>query len=145
MTDGIAEILIRISEINDEDERVAELRKANDRYPAIYKVLKHGFCRRIKWNLPPGTPPFEKQKKAMDLQGNLHSKIRNFEYFVQGNYPDMKPHQREKVFIGMLETCDPDDADLLIMVKDRKIRYNKRITPLLCRKAWPDRTDDDWK
>ena len=82
----------------------------------------------ILWDLPPGEPPFRKNEKAMDLQHILVGRIRMFEYFVRGNYPHLTRGKREQMFIDLLEQVDPDDTELLIMVKDKDVHYGKAIT-----------------
>jgi hypothetical protein len=41
--------------------------------------------------------------------------------YLNGNRPDLKKHQRENLFIGLLESLHPKDAELLIAVKDKKV------------------------
>ena len=142
MTEGIAEILERISKIEDEKERAEALRKSGKEYPGVFQCLGHAFHPEVRWDLPQGDPPYKKNDKAMDLQGMLHGRIRTFEYFVKGNHPNVKPHKREQIFIQLLETVDPDDAELLLMIKDKRVRYNKRITRRIFQMAFPEETKD---
>ena len=48
----------------------------------------------------------------------------------------MKPLQREVQFVQFLETLDPDDAKLVLSIKDKKMPY-KGITRKLFEEAWP--------
>ena len=120
----MAEIFKRIMSLKTKAERMEELQRA--KRPAILKLLEHAFNEHITWDLLEGTPPYKKNTKEMDLQHVLYQRIRMFEYFLKENYPNMKRHRREQIFINRLETVDPDDADLLVMVKDKKIRYHGR-------------------
>ena len=48
-----------------------------------------------------------------------------------------KRTRKEQLFIELLEVLDPDDAELLIAMKDRKMPY-ENITEDLVRKTFPD-------
>ena len=41
------------------------------------------------------------------------------------------------MFVGLLERLDPEDAKLLIAVKDKKLSY-KGLTYKLVKDTWPD-------
>jgi hypothetical protein len=41
--------------------------------------------------------------------------------YLLGNNPELGKVKRERLFIGLLETMYPKDAQLLIAVKDRKV------------------------
>ena len=53
-----------------------------------------------------------------------------------GPYPNMRPLQRETQFVQFLESLDPDDAKLVVSIKDKKMPY-KGITKGLFEEAWP--------
>jgi len=48
----------------------------------------------------------------------------------------MSPHKREVQFVNFLESLDPDDAKLVISIKDKTMPY-KGITRKLFEEAWP--------
>ena len=134
-TKGIAEALKQVAEVEDEEQRADDLRWARNNIPGVYHCLKHAYKDALKWDLPKGKPPFKRAVKEMDAQGVLQSRIRTFEYFVTGNHPNVNKARREKMFIDLLEIVDPDDADLLVMVKDKKLKYNRRLTKAFVKKA----------
>ena len=41
--------------------------------------------------------------------------------YLKGNQPDLTQLKREMLFIGLLESIDKRDAELLIAVKDKKL------------------------
>ena len=136
---GVAEILQKVSKLSRRSDKVNELRK-NDNF-AVRTILQGAFDSRIKWLLPEGTPPFKKND-LVDLEGVLYAEVRKLYLFVEGGKNDLKPLKRETLFIELLESLAPADADLLCAVKDKKIPY-KGITPQLVREAFPGLLGDE--
>jgi hypothetical protein len=71
--------------------------------------------------LPEGAPPY-KPCEVLDTEGRLYQEARTLPLYLYGNRPDLKQHQRENLFIGLLESLHPKDASLLIAVKDKKVK-----------------------
>lgn len=113
----IAEALKRISEIKDKKERVEAL-KQNDVEP-IKAILNGMFNPNIKFDLPPGDPPYSPSQ--FNDPSALMRSTRQFFHFVEGS--TMGKMQREKLFLQLLEAVDADDAKLLIAMKDKKSPY----------------------
>lgn len=133
--EGTAELLDRVSKTSSRKEQVAILRQDHNR--TLENIIDLCFNPNIKWLLPPGSPPYKPQVKEMDLQGTLFNQTRRFGVFLaSGPYPQMNPTQREAQFIQFLESLDPDDAKLVVAVKDKKMPY-KGITQKLFEEAWP--------
>jgi hypothetical protein len=49
----------------------------------------------------------------------------------------MKPLKREGLFLNLLETLNPEEADLLVAAKDKSMKY-KGITKRLVNDAFPN-------
>ena len=138
---GVAEILEKVSKISRRSDKVNELRK-HDNF-ALRTILQGAFDPRVEWLLPEGVPPFKKNE-LVDLEGVLYAEARKLYLFVKGGKDDLKPLRRETLFIELLESLAPADADLLCAVKDKKIPY-KGITPQLVREAFPGLLGDEQK
>ena len=133
--EGVAEALSRISKIRSRNDKVAALR--SDHSMAMENVVDICFNPDIKFDLPEGEPPYTPQPKESDCQSVLYANLRKFGIFMKnGPYPNMKPLQREVQFVQFLETLDPDDAKLVLSIKDKKMPY-KGITRKLFEEAWP--------
>jgi hypothetical protein len=102
-------------------------------------MLKYIFKENIAWDLPEGAPPYKAQAKETDLQHVLFSEFRRIKIFMMGEYPQMKPIKRETLFIEFLESLDPDDAKLIIAMKDKKSPY-KGLTKKTVLEAFPKDT-----
>ena len=123
--EGVAETLKRISKIHSHKQRIETIQK--DHNIPMEILIDCCFNPNIKFLLP----------KESDAQGFLFSQIRRMGIFhSKGNYKDMKQMQRERQFIDFIESCDPDDADLIVSIKDKKMPY-PNITERLFKDAWP--------
>jgi|TARA_R100000081_G_C4726417_1_gene120933 hypothetical protein len=135
MKEGIAEALTRISKIKSRKEQVEKLRSGHSIPMEI--LVDCCFNPNIKFLLPPGKPPYKPLPKESDAQSYVYSQIRRMGIFHnKGNYPDMNQLKRERQFIDFIEACDPDDAELIVSIKDKKMPY-KGITAKLFEEAWP--------
>ena len=133
--EGVAEALTRISKIKSRKEQIAALR--SDHSIAMENVVDICFNPQVNFDLPEGAPPYKPQPKESDCQAVLYANLRKFGIFMKnGPYPNMKPLQREVQFVQFLETLDPDDAKLVLSIKDKKMPY-KGITRKLFEEAWP--------
>ena len=130
---SISEILKTASNITNEDHRIAYL-KANYNI-ALESIIRGAFDPNIKWQLPEGSPPY-KPNVLVDQQHVLYTECRRLYLFIEGGHPTLKQTRREQLFVEMLEALDPDDAKLLLAVKDKHLPY-PGITPELIRKGFP--------
>jgi len=130
---GIAEILGKIASLKTKDEKIAALRQ-NDNY-AIRTILQGAYSKDIKWLLPPGEVPYKKNDLE-DLESVLYSEIRKLYLFVEGGNPNLKQLRRETLFIELLESLAPADAELLAAIKDKKLPY-KGLTEAIVKEAFP--------
>ena len=132
---GIAEILSQISKIKDIQERQNALGSCHSIQPLI-QILHACFHPEVKFALPEGAPPFTKLKKDVDAQGTLYRESKRLYLFIEGLSPNVNQLKRETLFVQLLESLDPDDADLLLGVKDKKMIY-PGITYDLVAKTFP--------
>ena len=132
MKESIAEILQEVSKQKVKKDKVSMLLKLKESTPHVFTMLKYIFKQNILWDLPEGNPPYKPQPKESDLQHMLYSEFRRLKIFMKGEYPQMKPMKRELLFIEFLESLDPDDAKLVIALKDKKSPYKGLTKKLLC-------------
>ena len=64
----------------------------------------------------------------------LPREMRKFQYFFKES--NLNTIKREKLFIELLETVSPEEAKLVLMVKNKKLTY-KGITRKLVEEALP--------
>jgi len=135
MVEGIAEALERISQAKGRNGKIEALRGSSSK--AMKAVMGYCFDPNVEWLLPEGAPPYTPLKKSTDSQATLLAKHHMLEYFVKSpKFPNMTQVKREQVFIQFLESLDPDDAALIISIKDGNMPYDG-ITAFVAAKAFP--------
>tara|TARA_Y100000004_G_C8916910_1_gene413534 strand:- start:638 stop:1063 length:426 start_codon:yes stop_codon:yes gene_type:complete len=140
MVNGIAEILEECSKIDKRYGRLTFLQQNSSQ--ALKAVLGFCFDPKIKWLLPEGDPPYEPNKKSTDSQNVLLADHRKLHIFVESaEYKDLRAIKREQLFIQFLEELDPDDARLMLSIKNKKMPY-KGITAALVKDAFPNLAKD---
>jgi hypothetical protein len=81
---------------------------------------------------------------GQDLDGRNKTSIRheylNFYNFIQGGNNTLTTSRREMMFINMLQGLHPKEAELLVLVKDKKLTDKYKITKDHVSKAYPDIT-----
>lgn len=132
---GVAEILSQISKIKDVQERQNALGTCAGN-KAIMQILHATFHPDVKFLLPDGAPPFTKLAKSVDAQGTLYRESKRFYIFIEGLSPPVQQLKRETLFVQLLESLDPDDADLVLAMKDKRMPY-KGITYSLVYNTFP--------
>lgn len=120
---GISEILYEISKIKNFDQRKAALASCRNN-KVLLQVLNATFNPSVKFLLPEGSPPYKQAVSEMDLQSSLYRESRKMYYFIEGMAPNMPQLKRETLFVQMLEVLDPNDAKLVIGMKDKKMPYD---------------------
>ena len=142
MNEGVAETLERIGKLGTKKEKIEELSKYQNDFP-IKALLDMVDKPRIEFLLPETDPPYKPLEKGHDAQNVLKHDVRKMKYFINTNEgKNLRPFKREQIFIEMLESVDPDDAKLLLQVKNKKLQY-KGITKDVVSKAFPG-IDNNW-
>jgi len=139
MNEGVAETLARIDKIKTKPKRIEELAKFKDDFP-IKVILDMVYNPNIEFLLPETDPPYKPNEKESDSQNVLKHDIRKLKYVVntsEGN--NLRQLKRELLFVELLESIDPDDAKLLLHVKNKSLPY-KGITKDVVSKAMPEIT-----
>lgn len=143
MQKSFHEIFSEVEKARTKAEKVAVLRKYSG--PGIKQVLGLTFDPRVVWLLPEGTPPYKPLPESADQQAGLLQELRKLYLFVQGDTEtqrNLKQIRREQLFIGLLESIDPNDAKVLIGMKEGKLPY-KGLTKALVAEAFP-KLAADW-
>ena len=75
-----------------------------------------------------------------DVQGRttIRRECKNFYHFVKGGNDAMKNLRRESMFINLLQGLHPLEAEILVLVKDKKLEDQYKITKDVVAQAFPD-------
>lgn len=79
---------------------------------------------------------------GQDLDGRAKTSLRreyvNLYNFVKGGNDSLTTIRREMMFINILRSLHPKEAEILILVKDKKLSSKYKITSALVQDAYPD-------
>lgn len=131
---SISFILKFTSRLPNEEEKIKCLR-ANDN-SAIRTILKYCYDPNIKWALPEGEPPYTPCEYPHQ-ETMLYNEIRRLYLFLEGGNPNLSQLRREVLFLEILQEIDPEDAKLLLSIKDKKLPYDG-LNAKIVLKAFPD-------
>ena len=129
---SIADVLEEVGKAKTREDKRDVLKK-NDSW-SLKALLQQNFHPQASWLIPPGAPPYKPNQTAADT--SLHFEAKKLEYYTDAgkNLPMLK---REAMFVSLLERLSPDEAEILIAIKDQKLSY-KGLTYKLVKDTWPD-------
>ena len=132
-----SEILQAVSSAKTKASKINLLKEY--RNPALVSLLIWNFDESIKSSIPEGDVPYTQNDKPIgDGISRLVSNQRMFYNFVEGGNVDLTRTRRESLFIELLESLHKDEAELLCLVKDKKIGSKYRITRNVVAEAYED-------
>lgn len=117
---SIAWILEFTSKLPNQAEQIKCL-QANDNN-AIRTVLRFCFDPNIKWLLPAGDAPYQ-QCEFPNVENMLYAEARRLYLFVEGGNNNLHPLKRESMFIDLLQSITPEDARMLVSIKDKQLPF----------------------
>jgi hypothetical protein len=125
-----------LQDVNDakKKDRLSMLRSHHPNQ-LMLQLLKYTFDDKIVFALPDGEPPY-KPCQVLDNEAGLYQEARRLYLFIEGGHADLTQLRRETLFIQVLESIPPEEAKLLLAVKDKKLPY-KNITKELVQEAFP--------
>lgn len=138
MKKSFHEIFTEVDKETSRARKIEILRKYSS--PELKTILGYTYDPRVKWLLPETTPPYTAVPDNADVEGRFYYELKKLYLFVEGNSPtqrNLKQTRREQLYIQMLESISPEDAKILIAMKDRKLPY-KGLTRKLVEEAFPN-------
>jgi hypothetical protein len=130
---SISEILKKAAQFKKENDTIEYLRANNS--VLMETILRGAYDKTIVWALPPG-PASYKPNDIVDQQHRLYAECRRMYLFIEGGNPNLPALRIEALFIELLESIDPADAELINTIKDKKLPYSN-LTKELILKAFP--------
>jgi hypothetical protein len=159
----VFEILNLVSKQRTNEKKVEVLKKYED--PSLKALFIWNFDESIVSLLPEGEVPFfgdnvlktstitERIGDAVSTMNGgssnslgtideKHSTIRReykkFYNFIKGGNDSLNSIRRETIFINLLEGVHPLEAEILCLVKDKKLQTKYKITKEIVSTAYPD-------
>jgi hypothetical protein len=159
------EVFDLVSKQRTADKKVEVLKKYED--PSIKSVLIWNFDETAISALPPGDVPYSSTNEQTSYSGTLSGKITDavskmeelstnslgssdqgkssirkeykmFYNFLKGGNKTLSSIRRETMFINILEGLHPKEAEILVLVKDKRLQEKYKITLSNVKDAYPD-------
>ena len=105
--------------------------------PAFKDILRGTFDDSLQFLLPEGKPPYTPNAPE-SVPSTLLKKHKDFGYFVKGGRGDSMPaYKRENLFIRLLESIHPQDANIVLsmVAKQSPVKY---LTKKLIEETFPN-------
>lgn len=161
----IFEILNLASKQRSNIKKVEVLKKYD--HPSLKALFIWNFDESIVSVLPPGEVPYAATNEQNSFSGTLSEKIgdavskmnemgsnslgsqdqgrstirkeyQKFYNFVKGGNDSLSSLRRESMFINILQGLHPLEAEILCLVKDKKLEAKYKITRQIVEEAYPD-------
>ena len=132
-----SEIMQAVSSAKTKSSKIKILQE--NRSPALVALFVWNFDPSIESALPEGEVPYTpNDSPTVDSQSKLASQYRTLYNYVKGGNDGLKRTRRESLFIELLESLHPDEAELVCLVKDKDLSKKYRITHNVVKEAYPD-------
>jgi hypothetical protein len=131
------EILDLVHEQETEEDKIKVLKQYET--DALKSLLIWNYDDTVVSLLPEGEVPYRPNENPL---GTDHSSLRrdykNLYNFVKGGNDSLSKVRRETIFIQILESLHPLEADILVLVKDKNLENKYDINFDIVQKAYPD-------
>ena len=132
----INEVLQKVSNAKTKPQKVKLLQQYNTN--ALRSVLIANFDESIVSLLPPGDVPYVPNDAPEGTEHTvLEKEYRKLYLFFKGGSSTLKQSKREELFIQMLEGLTAGEAEVLTLVKDKKLGKRWKITKACVEEAFP--------
>lgn len=135
VTKHVFEIIESVSKAPKRADKIAILQQHQNVW-ALKDLLRGNYDDRVQWNLPKGSVPYTPAEER-SVPSNFMKQNVKFKYFVKGGVGDQMPSvKRERIFLDMIETIHPKDAELVIAMVNKNLKI-KGLTKKLVEEAFP--------
>ena len=129
------EVLQKVSNAKTKAQKVKLLEQFNT--PALRAILIANFDESVISMLPEGEVPYEKNDAPEETEHTkLDHEYRKLYLFFKGG-ANISQTRRETLFIQLLEGLHKGEAEVLCLVKDKKIGKRWKITRQCVEQAFP--------
>ena len=108
----------------------------------VKALLIWNFDKQIRSAIPEGEVPYKKNEAPINSGGHtrLVHEWRTLYNYIRGGNDQLSQMKRENMFIQLLESLHESEAELLLLVKDKKLQTKYRITRALVEEVFNEIT-----
>ena len=132
----ISEVLRKVSNAKTKKEKIEILHKHNSQ--ALRSILIWNFDESVVSMLPEGDVPYTPNDAPVGTDHTrLEQEYKGLYRFVKGGADKLPSLKRESLFVQLLEGLSAEEAELICLVKDKKLSSKyKRITKAVIQEAF---------
>lgn len=131
----ISEILQKVSNAKTKAEKIDLLQTYNSN--ALRQILIANYDESVISLLPEGEVPFTPNEAPKGTEHTmLEKEYRKLYLFFKGGASITKT-RRETLFIQLLEGLHQEEADILVLIKDKKLQDKYKLTKACVTEAFP--------
>ncbi|ADO99324.1 hypothetical protein Syn1_228 [Prochlorococcus phage Syn1] len=132
----ISEVLQKVSNAKTKSQKVKLLQQYNTN--ALRSILIANYDESIISMIPEGDVPFTPNDAPKGTDHSvLEKEYRRLYLFFQGGNNGLKQASRENLFIQLLEGLCEEEAQLLVLIKDKALQKKYKITRACVEEAFP--------
>ena len=131
------EILELVDEQKTKAKKVSVLKEYRD--DALTAILIWQFDDSVQSAMPEGQVPYKPNEVPV---GTDHTSLRRewkaLYHFIRGGNDGLNNLRRETMFVQMLEGLHPQEAEIICLVKDKRLTDKYKVTLAQVEEAYPD-------
>lgn len=133
----ISEVLRKVNNAKTKAEKSELLHKYNSQ--TLRSLFIWNFDETVISAIPEGDVPFTPNPAPEGTDNTLlENEGKKLFYFVKGGADHLSQSKREQIFLAILENVHPDEAEVLCLVKDKKLQKKyTRISRALIEETFP--------
>ena len=133
----LSEVLAKVSKQRTKAKKIQVLKENESLH--LKSVLIWNFDDTVVSVLPEGPVPFDKNEAPAGTEHTyLAHEYKILYNFIKGGNDFLKPVKREQLFLQLLEGLHEDEAEVICLMKDKKLTDKYKITKAVVSEAFPD-------
>lgn len=132
----VSEVLKKVSNAKTKKEKIDLLQTYNTQ--ALRSILIWNYDEEVKSMLPEGDVPYNPNEAPAGTEHTrLAKEYKGLFRFVKGGQDNLPVLKRESMFVQLLEGLHESEAEVVCLVKDKKLQKKYRITKSVVQEAFP--------
>ena len=133
----LSEVLAKVSKQRTKAKKIQVLKENESLH--LKSVLIWNFDDTVVSVLPEGPVPFDKNEAPAGTEHTYLAHEHKILYnFIEGGNDFIKPVKREQLFLQLLEGLHSDEAEVICLMKDKKLTDKYKVTKAVVSEAFPD-------
>ena len=133
----LSEVLAKVSKQRTKAKKIQVLKENESLH--LKSVLIWNFDDSVVSVLPEGPVPFDKNEAPAGTEHTYLAHEHKILYnFIKGGNDFLKPVKREQLFLQLLEGLHEDEAEVICLMKDKKLTDKYKVTKSVVTEAFPD-------